>query len=110
MINHPGKPGTRGRYNRGCRCRECTQANRVYGLAHWRAKNPDRLRVHAAYARTLLARLAAVGVTLSLAAKRTGLHRSTLRAIAKRKQVAKKTEDLLKGLADKEGVKRDVEV
>ena len=32
MANH----GTRASYNKGCHCRPCTIANRIYARKHWR--------------------------------------------------------------------------
>ena len=34
MANH----GTRSSYNKGCRCRPCTIANRIYARKHWRGR------------------------------------------------------------------------
>jgi hypothetical protein len=35
MMNH----GTRGRYNKGCRCEPCAQANRTYSAKHKRRQS-----------------------------------------------------------------------
>lgn len=34
-AGHPGEPGSRGRYVKGCRCPQCKQANAAY-IKNWR--------------------------------------------------------------------------